>query len=110
MADVIAEIDWLARAHGLAPVIAAAIPRIDAEGKLPEDLDAALHAAGMYRLLVPRSCGGVELDPVTFADVIAAIASYDASTAWVLGQVNGAAMSAASSTTKSLRSAAASYT
>lgn len=95
MADVVADIDWVARAQALAPAIAAAIPRIDAEGKLPPELDAALHAAGMYRLLIPRSCGGVELDPVTFAGVIATIASSDASTAWVLGQVNGAAMSAA---------------
>jgi alkylation response protein AidB-like acyl-CoA dehydrogenase len=95
MADVVAEIDWVARAHELAPVIAAAIPRIDADGKLPDQLDAALHAAGMYRLLTPRSCGGAELDPATFAEIIATIAGYDASTAWVLGQVNGAAMSAA---------------
>ncbi|MGA2396205.1 MAG: acyl-CoA dehydrogenase family protein [Candidatus Lustribacter sp.] len=90
-----AEIDWLARVRGLAPAIAAAIPHIDAGGKLPDELDAALHAAGMYRLLIPHSCGGAELDPVTFAEIIEAVATHDASTAWVLGQVNGAAMSAA---------------
>ena len=95
MADVITEIDWLARARGLAPIIAAAIPTIHATGKLPDGLPTTLHAEGMYQLLIPRSCGGFELDPVTFAEIIATIASYDASTAWVLGQVNGAAMSAA---------------
>lgn len=90
-----AEIDWTARARSLAPVIAASIPRIDADGKLPDDLDAALRTAGMYQLLLPRSCGGAELDPVTFAEIIEAVATLDASTAWVLGQVNGTAMSAA---------------
>lgn len=88
-------VDWVARAQSLAPAVERAIPRIDADGRLPDDLDAQLHAAGMYRLLIPRSCGGAELDPVTFAEIIEAFAKVDASTAWVLGQVNAAAMSAA---------------
>ena len=95
MTDTAVDIDWVARAHSLAPAIRSAIGRIDADGKLPDELDAALHAAGMYRLLIPRSCGGAELDPVTFAEIIETFATVDASTAWVLGQVNAAAMSAA---------------
>jgi alkylation response protein AidB-like acyl-CoA dehydrogenase len=89
------DLDWVARAHALAPAIQAAIPRIDAEGTLPAELNAALHEAGMYRLLIPRSCGGAEADPLTFSETIEALAAIDASTAWVIGQVSACAMSAA---------------
>jgi alkylation response protein AidB-like acyl-CoA dehydrogenase len=89
------DVDWVARVQQLAPLIAAAAPRIDAAYQLPDDLVAALHDGGFYRLLIPRSCGGAELDPMTFADTIAALAEADASTAWCIGQVTGCSMSAA---------------
>ena len=46
-------------------------------------------------MLLPRSCGGAEIDLATFAEVIAEIASADASTAWCSGQVAGCSLSAA---------------
>ena len=95
MPDTLVETDPVERARGLATVIAAAIPRIDAECRLPPELHAALRDAGMYRLLVPRSCGGAELDPMRYAETIEALATVDASTAWVIGQLNGCGMSAA---------------
>ena len=93
--DTMAAIDWVARVQAMAPLIQAAIPRIDAAGALPAELNAALHEAGLYRLLLPRSCGGAEVDPLTFGETIEALAAIDASTAWIIGQVNGCAMSAA---------------
>jgi alkylation response protein AidB-like acyl-CoA dehydrogenase len=95
MADVVIDAGPVERARALAPAIEAAIPRIDAECCLPPDLHAALRDAGMYRLLVPQSCGGAELDLMTYAATLEAIAMVDASTAWVLGQLNGCGMSAA---------------
>lgn len=95
MADTLIDLDWVARAQSLASTIQAAIPRIDSECKLPDELDAALHDAGMYRLLIPRSCGGVELNPVTLAETMEALAAIDGSTAWVVGQVTACGMSAA---------------
>lgn len=85
----------LERARGLAPRIAASADEIERERRLPEALVAALHDAGLFRLLLPRSLGGAELDPPTFVQVIEAIARVDASTAWVLCQTNGCSMVAA---------------
>jgi indole-3-acetate monooxygenase len=87
--------DWVARARALVPTIAAAAPRIEIERKLPDDLVEALHAAGMYRMLIPRSLGGGEAKPVDAVRAIEIIASVDASTAWCVGQGGGCAMSAA---------------
>ena len=49
----------------------------------------------MFRLLLPRSLGGDEIDLVTMAEVTRIIAAADASTAWCLGQGGGCAMTAA---------------
>jgi alkylation response protein AidB-like acyl-CoA dehydrogenase len=67
-------------------VISAAVPRIDADRELPPDLIEALHAAGLYRMLFPRSLGGQELPLPTYIQVIEEIAKADASTAWCVGQ------------------------
>jgi indole-3-acetate monooxygenase len=95
MADATVDVDPIDRVRDLASLIEAAIPRIDAECRLPLELHAALRDAGMYRLLVPRSCGGGEVDLMTYATIIEALAMIDASTAWVIGQLNGCGMSAA---------------
>ncbi len=95
MADAAVDVDPIDRVRDLASLIEAAIPRIDAECRLPPELHAALRDAGMYRLLVPRSCGGGEIDLMTYATILEALAMIDASTAWVIGQLNGCGMSAA---------------
>jgi len=87
--------DWVARARELAPAIAAFGPRIDAERELPPELVAQLHDAGLYRMLLPRSVDGAELDLATFVEVMEILAAADASTAWCIGQATGASLSAA---------------
>ena len=89
------DIDYVARAEALAPKIEALSDDIERERRLPPVLVADLHAAGLFRLLLPRSQKGAEVDPDTFFRVIEAIAKADASTAWCLGQAAGCAMSAA---------------
>jgi alkylation response protein AidB-like acyl-CoA dehydrogenase len=86
--------DYIARARGLAPLLARAAPRIDAACELPQDVLDAMHAQGMFRLLVPRSVGGAELDPVTYVQCVEAIAAGDASVAWCMNQGSGCSMSA----------------
>ena len=49
----------------------------------------------MFRMLLPRSFGGAELDLATFFQVICAIAEGDASTAWCVVQNSGCSMAAA---------------
>jgi alkylation response protein AidB-like acyl-CoA dehydrogenase len=60
----------------------------------PQVLD-KLHQAQLFRLLLPRSVGGLETDPLTFMQVVETIARADASTAWCLSQAGGCATAAA---------------
>ena len=92
--DIHAQI-WIARARGLAPMLAAAAPRIEGARALPGDVLDALHDAKLFRTLLPRSLGGGELDLATFFQVAGAIAEGDASTAWCVVQNSGCSMSAA---------------
>lgn len=87
--------DYLARARDLLPMLEAAGPRIEAARQLPDDVLDALHKAELFRMLLPRSVGGGELDPMSYIAVIETVAQGDASTAWCLGQNSGCSMSAA---------------
>src|SRR3954451_15639147 len=87
-------VDYVARARQLAPLLAAAAPRIDEARELPKDVLDAMQAAGMFRLLVPRAIGGAELDPATYIQCVEAIASGDASVAWCMNQGSGCSLSA----------------
>ena len=83
------------QARTLAPLIEASADQIERDRRIAAPVLDALFAAGMFRLLLPRSLDGAEVDPVTFATVIEEIAKADASTAWCLCQASGCAMSAA---------------
>ena len=88
-------VEYLARARRLAPQLAAAGNEIEQRGELPASLVATLIEDRFFRLLQPRSLGGIELDPVSYVQVVEEVASHDASTAWCLGQNNGCSMTAA---------------
>jgi alkylation response protein AidB-like acyl-CoA dehydrogenase len=82
----------LERARELAPTLAAAADQIERERRLPAPLVQALHDGGFFRLLLPRTLGGSELDPGTFVQITETIAAADASTAWVVCQTTGCSM------------------
>jgi len=90
-----AGIDWVERARGLAPEIAAEADAIEARRELTPKLVGRLIEQDFFRLLLPRAFGGHEIDPITFSKVLEIFAAADASTAWCVGQNNGCAMSAA---------------
>jgi alkylation response protein AidB-like acyl-CoA dehydrogenase len=85
----------LHRARALVPQVAESAAEIERERRLPATLLDALHEAQLFRMLLPRSQGGLETDPVSFFEVIEAIATADASTAWCLSQGGGCAMTGA---------------
>jgi hypothetical protein len=87
--------DYVARARALAPEVEANAALIEQDRRLPPALVAKLVDAGLFHMLLPRSLGGGEVDPGTFARVILEIARADASTAWCLCQASGCSMSAA---------------
>jgi alkylation response protein AidB-like acyl-CoA dehydrogenase len=89
------DIDYIGRARDLAPMIAASGDAIEQGRQLTEPVVAALVEAGLFKLLVPRSVGGAELDPMTYVQVLEEIAKADGSTAWSMGQNSGCSMSSA---------------
>jgi len=78
--------DWVACARALAPMIEAAADRIERERKIPADVLAAMHVAGLFHILLPASLGGGAADLVTFNQVVEEVAAADASIAWCLAQ------------------------
>lgn len=87
--------EFIEKAAALAPMIEAAAPRIEAARRIVPDVLQAMHAARLFRMLLPRSIDGEEVDPETFYRVVERIAMADASTGWCLCQASGCAMSAA---------------
>jgi alkylation response protein AidB-like acyl-CoA dehydrogenase len=73
-------------ARELAPKIRAAADEIEAERELPRALFEALADAGLFRLALPRSLGGAELDLPTYIQVIEELGKADASTGWIVNQ------------------------
>ena len=94
-AELAGDPEVVSRAEALRPVVEAASNEVENGRRLPPALLDRLHEARLFRLLLPRSNGGVETDPVTFFHVIETISRGDASTAWCLSQAGGCAMTAA---------------
>jgi alkylation response protein AidB-like acyl-CoA dehydrogenase len=85
----------LARARALAPLLDRCAEAVEAERRLVPALLDGLHDAELFRLLLPRSLDGGEVDPITFVEVMEEIARMDGSAAWCLCQAGGCAMTAA---------------
>lgn len=68
--------------RGLAPEIVARAAEIEAARRIPVDLVEALRSIGVFRMFVPRSLGGLELDLPTGLEVITALSRIDGSVGW----------------------------
>jgi alkylation response protein AidB-like acyl-CoA dehydrogenase len=76
------------RARRLARKVAERADEIDEGRQIPADLAGELADAGLFRLLVPKSVGGVETDHPAFVEIVRIFAQADASTAWCINQNN----------------------
>src|ERR1700688_2539110 len=85
---------YLDRARELQPMLAAAGDEIERHRQLPEAIVEALIERGIFRMLLPRSIGGAELDPLTYTAVLETLGQADGSTAWSLGQNSDCSMTA----------------
>lgn len=74
----------LAAVADLAPTIAARAAEVEARRRLPLDLLDEVRSAGCFRMSLPRSHGGEELDLVTSMQVLEELARADGSVAWVV--------------------------
>src|SRR5437879_159081 len=81
----------LAAARGLAPRLSARAGEADRLRTLPPDLVAAARAAGLFRLAMPRSLGGLELPPDEIVRIGEELCRADGSAGWTIMVGNGSA-------------------
>lgn len=87
--------ELLAAVDRLAPLIREHADRGERERHLADPIVEALQDAELYRMLVPRELGGLQVDPLTFYQVVEALARIDGSTGWCMFINGGNAISAA---------------
>lgn len=72
----------LARAQDLAPLLRERAAESERLRTMPADVVAACSDAGVFKLALPRSLGGLECDPLTIIRVIETLAHADGSGGW----------------------------
>lgn len=75
--------DMLAGIRELSPEIKARAAEIEAARRVPPDIVERLRSIGIFRMFVPRSHGGLELDFPAGLEVIKALARLDGSIGWI---------------------------
>jgi alkylation response protein AidB-like acyl-CoA dehydrogenase len=80
----------LADIRDLAPDITSRVAEIEAGRRIPLDLVDTLRSIGVFRMFVPQSHGGLELDLPTALEIIGALGRIDGSVGWtaMIGSVS----------------------
>jgi alkylation response protein AidB-like acyl-CoA dehydrogenase len=79
----------LADIRQLAPDLTARAAQIEAGRQLPPDLVESLRSIGAFRMFVPHSHGGLELDLPVALEIIATLCKIDGSVGWNVATCNG---------------------
>jgi len=87
--------DAVRRARQLRALIEAEAAAVERACALTPKLLTALHDARLFKMLLPRSVGGDEIDPLTFIAAIEELARADGSTAWCVAQASGCSIAGA---------------
>ena len=74
--------DLLKAVHALAPALRAAADEVESRRSLTEPLVQAMVDAGLYRMFLPKTLGGGEVEPRTYFDVMEALAQADSTAGW----------------------------
>lgn len=74
--------DFAAALGSLKATITARAPEIEAARNVPADLVAQMTSAGIFRMLLPKAYGGLELDLPEILEVMSGLARCDASVGW----------------------------
>ena len=84
--------DPFARARELGVEIAAAADEIERTRRIPEALLGRLHDSRLFRMLLPRSGGGDQVEPWVYFRAIEEIARRDGSVGWNAFVANSSAL------------------
>jgi alkylation response protein AidB-like acyl-CoA dehydrogenase len=84
--------DPVVRARALGPAISAVVDEIEKRQDFPEPLISELHESRLFRLLLPRSLGGEEVEPWVYVAAIEEIARHDGSLGWNMFVANSSAL------------------
>ena len=79
-----ADMSLVDRARQLAPVILEHAQEAERERRLSRPVLDALREAGLLRMFVPRSLGGLEATPITRALVVEELSAHDTAAGWTL--------------------------
>ncbi len=71
--------------RALRPMLAERSAAVDADGVIPQESITALIQSGLFRMLRPRWCGGLESDPLDFFDAVRTLSAACGSTGWLAG-------------------------
>jgi alkylation response protein AidB-like acyl-CoA dehydrogenase len=82
----------LADIQALAPSIQSRSGEMEASGRIPTELIESLRAIGVFRMFVPRSHGGLELDFADGIEIIQALSKIDGSVGWIAGFSSGGSL------------------
>jgi indole-3-acetate monooxygenase len=90
--NIITRPDPVMRARDLGPAIEAAAAEIERTQRIGEPLLSQLHDSRLFRLLLPRSFGGEEVEPWTYLRAVEEVSRHDASVGWNLFVANSSAL------------------
>ena len=75
-------------AHELAELVSTVTDQIDEQRRIPVEVSNEIADGGYFRLLLPRSLGGAELEHPDFRRIVRIFAEADASVGWCINQNN----------------------
>ena len=72
----------LAEVRAILPLVRAGGDQGERERRLPRHVADAMAEIGICRILAPRAIGGLQLDPLTYLDIIEALSHAEGSAGW----------------------------
>src|SRR5882724_5253226 len=87
-----AKVDPVARARAVGPAIAAVADEIERSQQIPEPVLGQLHGSWIYRMLLPRSAGGDQVEPWIYFRAVEEISRFDGSVGWNVFVANSSAL------------------
>jgi len=72
----------------IAPILSRQVDEEEKNGRLSTEVVGILKEAGFFKLFLPRSLGGLEMDPVTTAKIVEQVSTYNTAAGWSLMVAN----------------------